>query len=98
MSATFKAARARRRYHDPEWDRTLTFPFGRFTEIAGGETISTVTASGTTGLTAGTPQISGTNVLWKITGGTPGTVYYPRLKVVTSGNATLAIELPLHVT
>lgn len=72
-------------------DRVYDFDFALMPEIAGGQTIATVVSFSATptGLTFGTPAISGTKVLCQITGGTADVVYTVTCVITTSGGRTL---------
>ena len=71
--------------------RTYAFDFSEVSEILAGQTLTgTPTVSGSpSGLTFGSPSISGSKVNVAISAGSDGTTYEITMTVTTSGSATL---------
>jgi len=83
----------------PDWARTYRWDFSDFAEIEAGQTLTgtpTVTAT-PSGLTLGSPAISGAYVTCAVSAGTADYVYDLTATVTTSGGATLSIVGKLAV-
>ena len=80
------------------WSRIYRFSFSDFSEVKRGETLSSpsVVVTGS-GLTAGTPTVSGEEVLVRLSSGTASTTYTLTCTVTTSGSNTLSISGYLSV-
>lgn len=70
--------------------------------LVGAETLSTLTScTAGAGITVGSspaPAISGTTVVFWLSGGTSGTTYNVQVVVVTSGGRTLVADASITVT
>jgi hypothetical protein len=78
---------------------TFAFEFKQRAELVAGDTLTgTPTVSATpSGLTLGSPFLSGSQVRVTISGGTSGTQYLVTCTVVTAGGSTLQSVGPLNV-
>lgn len=85
----------RRKY--PTEVRTATWNFADKMDVAGGETISTVTITPPGGITASAPSISGPLVSARISGGSAGQDYDIPCQITTSGSQTLKLVFTLEV-
>ncbi len=83
-----------------DWARLYKFNFGWAAEVVAGETLSSPSIAAVSGLTIGTPTVSGQYILVAISGGTVGggtlladgrTVYVVTCVVTTSGGRTLSM-------
>lgn len=75
-----------------DWSRIYTFTFAVFAEPAGGETLSSPVVTGSpTGLTIGTPSVSGSTVTVRISGGTAGVTYDVTCAVTLSSGGALSM-------
>jgi hypothetical protein len=72
------------------WSRVYEWDFSDFDELEAGETISSpaVTAD-PSGLTIGTPSVSGSSVFCRLSGGTAGVTYEVTCAVTLSSGGTL---------
>ena len=77
--------------------RVVTFDFAEKMDIAGGETISTMTMSVPGGITSSSPSLSGALVSTRIAGGTAGQDYPIICTVTTSATQTLKLVFTLEV-
>lgn len=70
--------------------------------LVGAETIATLTScTAATGITVGSspaPAISGTTIVFWLSGGTSGTAYLGETVIVTSGGRTLVADWQITVT
>lgn len=89
-----------------DWSRLYEFDFSSFAEVVAGETLSSPSVPAVTGLTIGTPSVSGSSILVSISGGTAGggtrlstgiTAYVVTCTVTTSGGRTLSLVGYLRV-
>ncbi len=83
-----------------DWARLYVFDFTWAAEVVAGETLSSPSVPAVTGLTIGTPAVSGGTVRVAISGGTAGggtalangiTAYVTTCTVTTSGGRTLSV-------
>jgi hypothetical protein len=86
---------ARRKY--PTENRVETFDFSEKMDVAGGETISTVTMTVPGGITTSAPSVSGPLVSSRIAGGTAGQDYPVICQITTSTGQILKLVFSLEV-
>ena len=81
-----------------DWSRNYNFSFEEFAEVEASQTLSDPTVTFTpSGLTVGTPAVSGGVVQVRISGGTAGVRYTGECVVTTSGGDTLSQQGALEV-
>lgn len=77
----------------------ITMPFALFPEVsaAGQSVASAVATSDNPGLTVGAPSVSGTDVIFRVSAGVPGTTYNVTVLGTLSGGAVRGAVVPIPV-